>query len=97
MPRQHSKDFKVEALQLLQQPGATVAATARNLGVAQSQLYKWRKQLAEDGGDAFVGKGHMAASDEKIRALEREIRQLRMERDILKKATAFFVRESSGV
>ena len=66
-------------------PGMTVAKAARNLGVAESQIYKWRKAVEAHGATAFPGKDNLSPHDDEIRRLKRENEQLRMERDILKK------------
>ena len=93
MTKRYSKEFKVEAVALLRAPGMTAAQAARNLGVAQSQLYKWRKEQGEHGDEAFPGKGRLRPQDDEIRRLRREVDRLRMERDILKKAAADFAKE----
>lgn len=93
MAKHYSKEFKVEALRLLETPNMTVAQAARNLGVAGSQLYKWRRELGEKAIGAFPGKGKLSPQDDQLRRLKRENDQLRMERDILKKAAAYFAKE----
>jgi transposase len=94
MSKRYSKEFKSQAVALLQSPGMTVAQAARDLGVAESQLYKWRKQAVEHGASAFPGKGNLLPQDAEIRRLKRANEQLRMERDILKKAAAYFAKEN---
>jgi transposase len=92
--RKFSREFKIEAVKLVTEGGQTVAETARELGINASLLARWKRQFAEDGGQAFPGKGRMKPLEEEIRRLQREVRRLRQERDFLKKATAFFARES---
>jgi transposase len=91
--RKHSKEFKLEAVRLCSQPGATVKGTAENLGVHPSLLQHWKKQLVVDGDQAFPGNGRLKPDDEEIRLLRLEVKRLREERDILKKATLFFAQE----
>ncbi len=93
MAKHYSKEFKIEALRLLETPDMTVAQAARNLGVADSQLYKWRRELGDKAVGAFPGKGNLSPQDAELRKLKRENDQLRMERDILKKAAAYFAKE----
>ena len=71
----------------------TVANAARDLGVAEIQIYRWRKAVDAQGATAFSGKGKLLTHDDEIRRLKREIEQLQMERDILKKSAAYFSRD----
>jgi transposase len=91
--RKHSKEFKLEAVRLATQPGATVKGTAESLGINSSMLHTWKKELAVSGGQAFPGNGRLKPDDEEIRVLRLENKRLREERDILKKATLFFAQE----
>jgi transposase len=93
MAKHYSKEFKAEAVALLNRPGMTVAQAARDLGVAESQLYKWRKAVNAHGTGAFPGKGNLVPQDEELRRLRRQVEELRMERDILKKAAAYFAKD----
>lgn len=83
-------EFKVEAVRLAEQRGVTAAATA--LGVAENLLYRWRQKLGEGGADAFRGQGNRTALEEENRRLRLEIRRLREETEILKKAAAYFAK-----
>ena len=67
---------------------------ARELGVSDSALSHWSKQLAEQGEQAFPGSGHQSAQEEELRRLKRELEITRQERDILKKGVSIFSRES---
>lgn len=91
--RKFTKEFKIEAVRLTNQPGMTVVKAARDLGIRAKVLYRWRGELAEAPVEAFPGKGRRRASDEELQRLRRENEQLRMEREILKKATAFFANQ----
>jgi transposase len=92
--RFYTKEFKSEAVNLITEQGYEVAEAARNLGVHQSLLRRWKKQSEKDGAHAFPGKGHMTPEKEELQRLRKEVKQLRMEREILKKAAAFFAKES---
>ena len=59
MTKRYSKEFKAEAVALLRTPGMTVSKAARDLGVAESQVYKWRKAVEAHGATAFPGKGNL--------------------------------------
>jgi transposase len=89
----YTKEFKEEAVKLVQSSGKPAAQVARELGISDSALYLWQKQLAEKGPDAFPGTGHQSAQEEEIRRLKRELEVTRQERDILKKVVSIFSRE----
>ena len=93
--RQFSAEFKLEAVRLVD-GGRPVLEVARGLGVRPDMLRKWRRQLATgaDPRDAFPGHGQLTSQDEEVRRLRREVAVLREEREILKKAAAFFAKES---
>ena len=93
--KKYTREFKQDAVRLVTEQGYRQTEAARNLGVDRGVLGRWVKELQEDGSDAFRGNGKLTAEGEELRRLREENRRLRMERDILKKATAFFVRESS--
>jgi len=84
----YDKEFKIEAVKLAERIG--VVRAAQDLGVADHLLYKWRKAAEIEGTDAFRGNGRLTERDEELRKLRQENKVLKMERDILKKATAFF-------
>ena len=92
--RKYSREFKVEAVRLVIEGGQGVAETARELGINANLLGRWKRQLAEDGQEAFPGKGRLKPLEEEVRRLQGEVKRLRQERDFLKKATAYFARES---
>src|SRR5216683_1170738 len=87
MPKQqktYTKEFKLEAVQLVKSSGKPMSQIARELGISDSALYHWSKQLADQGGQAFPGSGHQTAQEEELRRLKRELDITRQERDILK-------------
>lgn len=91
----HSREFKIEAVRQLEQGQVTGTQLALMLGVKRSIIYRWKKELATHGPDiSFPGKGR-ARTDEQteIQRLKRELEQVKQERDILKKAAAYFARE----
>jgi transposase len=92
--RTFAREFKVEVVKLVTEQGRSFAEAAANLGVAESLLRKWKKDLGAQGDRAFPGKGNLPALEEELRRLRAENKRLQMERDILKKATAFFAKES---
>lgn len=88
--RTFTKEFKLEAVHLVQTSGKSQVQVARDLGVADSTLHHWCKEFAEQGVGAFPGSGHQTAPEEELRRLKRELDVTRQERDILKKALAIF-------
>ncbi len=92
--KHYSKQFKIDAIKLVTEQGFNVSEAARNLGIHHSSLRRWKKQLESDGNLAFPGKGNLSSEKEELNRLRKENKRLRMERDILKKATAFFAKES---
>jgi transposase len=88
----YTKEFKVEAVRLLESSQKSQAQIARELGVADSTLSQWRKDVADHGHDAFPGSGHQTPLEEENRHLKREVEVLRQEREILKKAISIFSR-----
>jgi transposase len=87
-----TKEFKAEAVRLVLN-GQTQTEVAKKLGVSMHSVHKWVHEYEKKGKEAFPGKGKLSATDEKIRQLEKELREMTMERDILKKAIAYFAKE----
>ena len=92
--RQHTKEFKGEAVRLAQRADVGFTRAAKDLGIHESLLRGWAKKHSTEGSDAFRGHGRKAALEAENARLQREVRTLTMEREILKKATAFFAKES---
>jgi transposase len=92
--RQYSREFKQEAVQLLKTSGKSASELERELGIGKGNLWRWKREFAADGEDAFPGQGRLTPDEERLRQLERENEILRQERDILKKAVAIFSRPS---
>ena len=91
----YTADFKREAVRLVTHQGYTLSQAARNLDINANLLRKWKNQLEDQGHEAFPGKGHQSPEQEELRRLRQEVQRLRMEREILKKATQFFANEST--
>ncbi len=87
--RSFTPEFKRDAVRLVR-AGKTLTEVANNLGIARSLLQYWKKQLAEKDREAFPGKGNAHGEAFRVRDLEKELRDVREERDILKKALAYF-------
>ena len=93
--RAFSREFKVEAVKLVRDRGVAVAQASRDLEVAESVLRRWMRDLSSDPVQAFPGRGQMKPEQQEIDRLRREVAKLKAERDILKKAAAFFAREAT--
>lgn len=85
-----SKEFKLEAVRMCED--RPVAEVARSLGVHDNSIYRWRQELSEDWPDAFRGNGNRTALEEENRRLRHENQQLKLEAEILKKASAYFAK-----
>jgi transposase len=92
--RKYDRQFKIEAVRLVTEGGRRAAEVARELGIHANLIYLWKKQLAEDPNEAFPGLGKLKPTEAEFRKLKRELADAREERDILKKALAYFSRHS---
>ena len=90
--RSFSREFKLEAVSMVTEGGVSIAQAARNLGISENSLWRWKKEFEEDPDHAFPGKGHLKPPDDELVRLRRENQRLRQERDILKKAVGIFSR-----
>jgi transposase len=90
--RDFDRAFKVEAVRLVTEEKRKVAEVARELDIQANLLHRWKRELSEEGHEAFPGKGHQTAEQEELRRLRRELAEVREERDILKKAISVFSR-----
>lgn len=91
-----TREFKLEAVRLLESSGKPAAEMARELGVRRNQLYKWQEQLQARGKDGvFPGHGRRSGREADVARLKRENERLKEENTILKKAVVYFARESS--
>lgn len=87
-----SREYKIEAVQLVEQSDIPLAQVARNLGINPNMLYRWRNQFSESDKTAFPGNG--TARDRELAKLKRELKQLKKERDFLREAAAYFAKKS---
>lgn len=92
--RRFSREFKVEAAKLVTDRGVTMAQAARQLDVHVNVLRAWVREHRADPRQAFPGEGQQKPEAAELTRLRREVARLKMERDILKKAAAYFARES---
>jgi transposase len=88
--KQYSKDFKLETIKLVTEQGLTQSQAAKNLGLDQSLIGRWVRSYKSNGQVSFPGNGNLLPQDEKVKNLEKELRRVTQERDILKKAIAYF-------
>jgi len=88
-----TKEFKLEAIRLLEKNEIPGTQLARELGIRRNLLYKWQTELKAKGDNAFRGPGRNAVKENKVASLEKENKKLREEVEILKKAAAYFARE----
>ena len=96
--RQFTGEFKLEAVRLANDERKPLSEVARELGIRPEMLRNWKRQAESRAGlmpgDVFPGNGKLTSQEEEIRTLRRELEQVKQERDFLKKATAYFARES---
>jgi len=93
--RKFTREFKLEAVKLIKERGVSYVQAARDLDVHQSVLRNWVRASADDPQHAFPGHGQMKPEQAEIARLKREVTKLKAERDILKKAAAYFAKEST--
>jgi transposase len=93
--RKFNREFKIEAARLVRDRGVSMAQAARDLDVHVNVLRKWVKDFGADPAQAFPGHGQQRPEQLEIDRLRREVTKLKAERDILKKAAAYFAREST--
>ena len=91
--KKYSKEFKLDAISLVNEQGYTQAEAARSLGIESRLISRWINEHKTDEGQAFRGNGKLTEEQLEIRRLREEVKRLTMEKDILKKATAFFAKE----
>ncbi len=92
--RKFSQEFKLDAISLVKEQGYSRAEAARSLSINANMLGRWIKEYDADQGDAFRGNGKLTAEQLELRQLREENRRLKMEKEILKKAAAFFAQET---
>ncbi len=92
--KSYSKEFKLDAIALVREQNYSIAEAARNLELTPQLLGRWIKEAKNDDGHAFRGNGKLTPEQEEIRKLKAQVKRLEMEREILKKATVFFAKET---
>ena len=93
MSRKYDREFKVEAVRLAQEEGATATELEQRMGIGKGMISRWKRQLNAQGQAAFPGKGRLPEQEEELRQVRRELARVTRERDILKKAVAIFSEE----
>jgi transposase len=93
--KQYTKSFKEDAVRLVTEQKYSCAAAARSLGLNATMLSRWIQEFKQEDDKAFRGHGRMTPEQEELQRLRAENKRLKMEREILVKATAFFAKESS--
>ena len=88
--RRYDRDFKEGAIRLVLEGGRSVRSDARDLGIHENMLHRWKQEYLEDPKHSFPGKGHMKPHEEELLKMKRRIADLEEEREILKKALAIF-------
>ena len=92
--RTYTPEFKTEAVKLVIEQGYSVAEAARSLGLNENLIRNWKQALERIGTGAFPGQGKLPVVEDELRRLRAENKRLLAERDILKKAAAFFAKEA---
>ena len=91
--RLFTREFKLEAVKLVNERGVKVSQATRDLGIGENVLGRWVREAASGKGSAFPGRGAMKPEDAEVARLRKELARTKAERDILKKAIAFFAKE----
>ena len=91
--KKYSKEFKLDAVSLVLDQSYSRAEAARSLGLNSNMLGRWVSEHQTDGGQSFRGNGKLTPEQEEVRKLRSQVKNLEMEKEILKKATVFFAKE----
>jgi len=92
--KKYTKEFKLDAISLVTEQGYSCADASRSLDVNEKTLSRWVRESRDQGDDAFRGNGNLTTEQEELRQLREENKRLKMEKEILKKATVFFAKET---
>ena len=90
--RKYDREFKLNSIKLYRESGKKMEEVAQNLGIPKSTLYGWIEEFKEHEEDSFPGNGHLKPCNEEIYRLKKQLAEVTMERDILKKAAAIFLK-----
>jgi len=93
MSQKYDKDFKIQTVRMIQEQGKPVAQVARELGVSDNTLYRWISEFKQDPVHAFRGSGNLKMEEKTFLDMQKRIRQLEMENEILKKAMHIFAKD----
>jgi transposase len=88
--KKYDRQFKIDAVSLVVNGERSVSEAARDLGIEANMLHRWKQKLTTEGSESFPGKGRLSSQEEELRRLRRELEQVKEDREILKKALAFF-------
>jgi transposase len=90
--RKYDREFKLEAVKLVMERDMPQTRVAKDLGIHLSVLRDWLEQYRQDHQNAFPGKGRLKPHEQRVKELEEKLKRVEMERDILKKAMAYFAK-----
>lgn len=88
----YDREFKINAVKLYRESGKKIGEVASDLGVLKGTLYSWIREFKEHGEDSFPGSGLLKPCNEEVYRLKKQLADVTMERDILKKAAAIFLK-----
>jgi transposase len=92
--RRFTREFKLEAVRMAQQPDAVNSEVAKDLGISVESLYRWTHTVEADQEQAFPGQGNIKADTRELVQLRRQVKRLESENAFLKKVSAFFAKEN---
>ena len=92
--KSYSKEFKLDAVSLVTKQNYKISEAAKSLDISANMLGRWIKEQEESGSNAFRGNGNLTPEQQELRQLREEVKRLKMEKEILKKATVFFAKET---
>lgn len=93
--KKYSREFKLDAISLVADQGFTQLEAARSLGINAGMLGRWIREHRADDGQSFRGNGKLTPEQDEIRKLKAQVKQLELEKRILKEATVFFAKETT--
>ena len=91
--KKYDTAFKLEAIRMTTEGDRNISEVERNLGISKGTLARWIRESKADPVESFPGKGHLKTKDEEIRRLRMELKRTQEERDIIKKALAYFAED----